>query len=649
VHLLKNNPCIKLLIIAAIGILFAKFGPCYKIIFYIISALFSLLLFDLFRLKSIDREIICSDILILILFYISYINAVSVKGEKHPVLNTSEEFTGEITEIPQEKDNSYKAILRIIDSETKSLTNQKVIAYFEKNDKFKKLEPGDFISGSSYFKKITNTGDPYGFNYREFLENKEIYYSTYLSSQKTTTQKIESGFGLMRMKKIRKNLILQLKQNIDNDMAFQIVSALTLGYRDELDSETRTYFTSAGVMHVLAVSGLHVGMILLFLNFALSFLKKFRPGKYIYSFLILSGVWGYAFITGFSPSVQRASFMFTFIIIAKNLHRSLSVYNSIAASAFFLLMFHPGLLFNIGFQLSYIAVISIVFFYPLLHKLFSSKNKLLKWGEDLLCISVAAQIGTFPISIYYFHQFPTYFWISNFVVIPAAYLILGTTFLFFLFSSFPWLVSSFSIILTFITKTTVYMLIQIEKLPVALIEGLYFSALQVLLLLCFLFFTMLFIKKNYQPAFFMCLILIFFIGTDGFIQKIKIINQKKVLIYSPERHMVQFINGRKNYIITDLEADPDKKIYKNGIAKLKLNSPVILHLKKEKDFFLYDFQKKGNYIQFTDHIFLLKEGKIPYNLYIKKKDGSFINMKTGIYNLKKHKNKDSILIKEQFL
>ena len=604
--------------------------------FYLISALFLLLILELFLLKSIDRETICSDLLILVLFSISYVNAVSVNGERHPMLTTYQKFTGKITENSQEKDNSYKAILRITDSKSEYLTNQKVIAYFEKNDKFKNLEPGDRIVGSSYFKKITNIGDPYGFNYREFMENKEIYYSTYLSSQKTFTQKGESGFGFIKIKKIRKKLIYQLKQNINNDMVFQIVSALTLGYRDEMEPETRAYFTSAGVMHILAVSGLHVGMIILFLNFVLSSLKKNRPGKYLYSFLILAGVWGYASITGFSPSVQRASFMFTFIIIGKNLHRSLSIFNSIAASAFFLLMFHPGLLFNIGFQLSYLAVISIVFFFPLLRKLFYSKNKLLKCGEDILCISVAAQIGTFPISIYYFHQFPTYFWISNFIVIPAAYLILGSTFLFFLFSSISFLASYFSIILTFITKATVLMLIQIEKLPYALIEGLSLSGLQVIMLLFLLFFIMLFIKKNHPPAFIMCLILIGLIETDGFIQKIKVINQKKILVYSPDRHIVQFVNGRKNYIITDKETDPDKNIYKNGLAKLKLDPPVILHLKKDGNFYMYDLQNKGNYIQFTNHLFFLGKEEFPYNLQIKEKDCGFINMKTGIYDLRNY-------------
>ena len=634
-HLLKNNPCIKLLIIVATGILLAKLEPCNKIICYLISAIFLLLLLELFKLKSIDRETTCSNILILILFSISYVNAISVKGERHPALFTSQKFTGKITEIPQKKDHSYKVILRIIESKSESLTNQKVIAYFENNNKFKNLEPGDLIASSSYFKKITNIGDPYGFNYREFLENKEIYYSTYLSSKKTSIQKIESGFGLMRIKKFRKKLILHLKQNIDDDMVFQIVSALTLGYRNELEPETRSYFTSAGVMHILAVSGLHVGMILLFLNFALSSLKKTRPGKYLYYLLILAGVWGYACITGFSPSVQRASFMFTFIIIGKNLHRSLSVYNSIAASAFFLLMFHPGLLFNIGFQLSYLAVISIIFFFPLLRKLFSSKNKLLKWGEELLCISFAAQLGTLPISIYYFHQYPTYFWLSNFVVIPAAYLIIGATFLFFLFSSVSWLASCFSIILTFVTKTTVYLLIQIEKLPYALIEGLSLSAIQVTLLLFLLFSIMVFIKKNYQSLFYICLILICLIETDGFVQRIRALNQKKVLVYSSERHIVQFVNGRKNYIITDLKTNPDKNIYKNGLAKLKLDPPVIIHLKKDENFFLYDLQKKGNYIQFTDYLFLLKGKKIPYNLCIREKGCCFIKMRTGIYDLEK--------------
>lgn len=630
-HLLNNNPCIKLLIIVATSILITKFGPSSYLIYFIISALFLLLILELIIKKGNERETILSNLIILILFFISYVNANSIKGDRHPNLNTYIKFTGKITDIPQEKNNSYKAILNISNSDSQSLTNQKVIAYFEKTNKFKNLEPGDYIIGTSYFKKITNIKDPYGFNYREFLENKGTYYSTYLSSQKTYTRKKEARYSLLKM---RKHLINQLKQNINNNTVFQIVSALTLGYRNELKPEIRNYFISGGVMHVLAVSGLHVGMILLFLNFILSSLKKIRFGKYINSILLIAGIWGYAYLTGFSPSVQRASFMFTFIIIGENIRRPLSVYNSIAASAFFILIFHPGFLFNVGFQLSYMAVISIIFFYPLFRKLLSSKNKLIKWGEDLLCISIAAQIGTLPISIYYFHQFPIYFWISNFIVIPAAYIILGATFLFFIFSSITVIASYYTIIITFITKATVYILIQIEKLPFALIEGLYISTIQLILLLSLFLFIMLYIKKRHPSFFIICLLLICLIETDEFIQKSKIINQKKVLVYSPERHIVQLINGRKNYIITDLETKPDKNIYKNGNAALKLDPPIILNINTNKDFYTYDLQKRGKYIQFTDHLFFIGEGEFPYNLQIKK-NNNFINMETGIYDLKK--------------
>ena len=629
--LLQNNPCIKLLIIVTTSILIAKFGPDNNLIYYIILSLFLLLILEFIIKKREDKETTQSKLLILILFSISYININFIKGNKHPTITTPIKFTGKITDIPQEKKHSYKAILNIINTKDESLKNQKVIAYFEKNDKFRNLEPGDYIIGTSYFRKIKNIKDPYGFNYRAFLENKGIHYNTYISSKTTYTQKKEARFSLL---KIRKHLINQLKQNINNNTVFQIVSALTLGYRDELKPETRNYFTSGGVMHVLAVSGLHVGMMLLFLNSILSSLNKIRFGKYIKSLLIIIGIWTYAYLTGFSPSVQRASFMFTFIITGKNIRRHLSIYNSIAASAFFLLIFHPGFLFNIGFQLSYMAVISIIFFYPLFRKILSSKNKLIKWGQDLLCISIAAQIGTLPISIYYFHQFPTYFWISNFIVIPAAYIILGATLLFFIFSSITAISSYFTIIITYVTKATVYTLIQIEKLPFALIEGLYISTLQLILILSLFLFIMLYIKKRHPSFFIICLLLICLIETDEFIQKSKIINQKKVLVYSPERHIVQLINGRKNYIITDLETKPDKNIYKNGNAALKLDPPVILNINTNKDFYTYDLQKKGKYIQFTDHLFFIGDGEFPYNLQIKK-NNNFINMETGIYDLKK--------------
>ena len=177
-------------------------------------------------------------------------------------------------------------------------------------------------------------------------------------------------------------------------------------------------------MHVLAVSGLHVGIIFFILNFLLTPLNRNKRLLKIKLFLLVGALWFYAFLTGLSPSVMRSCTMFSFIVVGENLNKRTNIYNTLAASAFLLMLINPLIIFGAGFQLSYIAVISIVFFQPRLAALVAVKNRILKYVWDLFTVSVAVQIGTAPISIFYFHQFPVYFWLSNFIVIPGAALIL---------------------------------------------------------------------------------------------------------------------------------------------------------------------------------------------------------------------------------
>ena len=184
-----------------------------------------------------------------------------------------------------------------------------------------------------------------------------------------------------------------------------VFSALTLGYKNDLDKEMQASFAGAGAMHILAVSGMHVGIIFLILKqiFALfGILKSNYKLKYI---IILLCIWFYALLTGLSPSVTRAAVMATFILCGKVFGKRTNIYNSIAASAFVLLLFNTNYLFDVGFQLSYTALIGIVFFYKRIYTLIFVRNMPLNYMWQLTTIGISAQIGTFPLGIYYFNQF----------------------------------------------------------------------------------------------------------------------------------------------------------------------------------------------------------------------------------------------------
>jgi len=211
------------------------------------------------------------------------------------------------------------------------------------------------------------------------------------------------------------------------------------------------------------------------LFYSLSFLKKTRYGKIVMVLVILCALWFFALLTGLSPSVLRASTMFSFVLIGQSLRRHSNVYNSLAISAFILLFINPSLIFNVGFQLSYCAVLGIVILQPRLHNLMRSRLWLVDKISGLVAVSIAAQLATFPLSLYYFHQFPVYFWLTNIIVIPLTTLILYFGFLFFLFSFQP-------VVAGFIGKAQAFLIngmnISVETIrefPLSIINGINIS------------------------------------------------------------------------------------------------------------------------------------------------------------------------------
>jgi len=198
-----------------------------------------------------------------------------------------------------------------------------------------------------------------------------------------------------------------------------------LGQRQDISKEIYNSYTKAGAIHILAVSGLHVGIILLLLNFVFKPIEYVKHGKVYKTIILVLILWSFAVIAGLSASVVRAVSMFTIVAIAMNLNRPTNVYNTLAISMFFLLLFKPTFLFDVGFQLSYLAVFAIVIIQPMLYNLWRPKYFLFKFLWGIFTVTIAAQFGIIPVSLFYFHQFPGLFFISNLVIIPFLGTILG--------------------------------------------------------------------------------------------------------------------------------------------------------------------------------------------------------------------------------
>ncbi len=268
--------------------------------------------------------------------------------------------------------------------------------------------------------------NPHQFDYQSYLSNLGIYHQLQLDNTNhfATEHSSKTIYGLAAS--IRNKIISKLQKANFGKEELSIIQALLLGQRDDISQETYSNYKNAGAVHILAVSGLHIGILLLLLQFLLSPLERLPKGKTIKLIVLVLLLWCFALLAGFSASIVRAVTMFSFVAYALYLNRPSNTFNILALSMFtILLVINPTLLFQVGFQMSYAAVFAIVWIYPMLQRLWFPKNKIVRKIWQLLSVSVAAQLGVLPISLFYFHQFPALFFISNLLIVPALGLILG--------------------------------------------------------------------------------------------------------------------------------------------------------------------------------------------------------------------------------
>lgn len=268
--------------------------------------------------------------------------------------------------------------------------------------------------------------NPHQFDYRNYLEGLGITNQMRLGRNDFfMAQNAERTiYGVAA--KFRNQIIDNLKKANFGKEELGIIQALLLGQRNEISAETYNNYKNAGAVHMLAVSGLHIGILLLLLQFIVRPIERLPKGKTIKLILIVGLLWGFALLAGLSASVVRAVTMFSFVAYALYLKRPGNTFNILALSMFaILLAIDPMLLFQVGFQMSYAAVFAIVWIYPLLERLWNPKNKIARYFWQLLSVSIAAQLGVLPISLFYFHQFPGLFFVSNLLIVPTLGLILG--------------------------------------------------------------------------------------------------------------------------------------------------------------------------------------------------------------------------------
>lgn len=315
----------------------------------------------------------------------------------------------------------YVAIVNHIDQTENS---GRIILNIRKDSLNREFEIGTLlrIKGSLY--KNSPPNNPNQFDYSKYLENKQIYAQLYTDADEISISSETEKNIWYYTSKLRTKIIRNLEKSNFNKTELNLAIALIMGQQQDISPEIIRDYQYAGAVHILSVSGLHIGFILLFVTFILKPLPNTKRGSFIKLVIILASLSLFGLIAGLAPSVVRSVTMFSFVAIGNHLRRSVNIYHTLLVSILLILLFQPSFLFDVGFQLSYTALFFIIWLQPLLTSIWLPKNKISKYIWDILTVSFAAQIGTLPLSIYYFHQFPGLFFVTNLIIIPLLSLIM---------------------------------------------------------------------------------------------------------------------------------------------------------------------------------------------------------------------------------
>jgi competence protein ComEC len=462
VYFFKTHPFVRLLIGLTIGIIYQYYYPLQfnGIVFGLLAALLSSFAFSLlsagkhFKLHSLQG--------IALILSIAFggallIHANDISNRKVDITDSStSNLYVQLKEDPIAKPNSYKANAEIIAAKEKTWTaqNATIIIYFEKNSSLQKsLHLGDQLIIPHKLQRIKNSGNPGAFDYASYCKRMGILHQTYVREKEVKiAAKNNSTLFERFFYSVRKHILYVIRKNVPDKNSAAIAEALLIGYKIDLDKDLIQAYSNTGVIHIIAISGLHLALIYALLLKLVNLIPAVKRRKLKWA-IVLCFLWGFSILAGSSPSVLRAAVMFSFIILGHIIQKEPRPLNNLAASAFCLLVYDPYYFWDAGFQLSYAAVASIMVFYKPIYNIFYIKNKLLDGLWKLNAITIAAQILTLPIVIYHFHQFPNVFLFSNLIAVPLSSIVLYTELLLLVFSPIGTIATFFGGIVSFLIST----------------------------------------------------------------------------------------------------------------------------------------------------------------------------------------------------
>jgi competence protein ComEC len=470
---------------------------------------------------------------------------------------------------------------------------------------------GDELLIPANYSIIDPPFNPAEFNYKQYLAYQNIHYQSFLYPGQYKVLGHNTGNPLMAYAlQLRQRLVEKFKINMHNPQAIAVASTLILGYRANLSNDILQTYSQTGTLYVLSVSGAQVGIIYIMLSLALGFLNRFKYGKVLRAVLIIAALSYYCLLTGFSPAVCRAVLMLCFIIVGKTYNRYINSLNLLAASAFLLLLIDPYYVTEVGFQLVYVAVGGLIILRPIVYKWLKFKNRWADKAWQLCSISIAAQVITFPLSAFYFHQFPVYFLLSNLLVFIPATFITYAGIIYLLLPQIPFVSNALGYVLERSILLMDKTLSLIEHAPFAAINKIRINTAEYLLLYAIVICLFYFIYDKRKWLLKTGLICTLLLCISISFKKINSIQTNNIAFLNIGKHVgIVMKSGTNARVISDL-SDTDRN-YKYSIQPY-LDSSKIEHIS------LYNLTddirsdlvlKKYNFIQFLNKKIMLFNGK----------------------------------------
>ena len=615
----KKAPFVRLLIPLILSICIQKYFPI-SFSLAVISLFLLLGLFLVYYCLPLNKRFLLRHLHSSLLFGFVFFSAVTFNGIDNPKHHSSwfgnllSQQNGLLLFIDEpfiQKKNFSKTTVTIkalIINQHIQPCKGKMLLYIKAANTMK-LNFGDFIFISKTPQKIKPPDNPGAFDYQQFQADQQIYHQVFISENELIKIEYSQLFHFYKLIYCVKEQILSILKNfIHQPQELGIAEALLIGYKNDLDNELVQSYTITGVVHIIAISGLHLGLIyigLIWIFDKTPLLNRSTSIKYGTTILC---IWIFAILTGASASVLRSAVMFTCIAIGKIMKQNSQLENSLAASAFILLSFNTNFLWDLGFQLSYLAIIGIVLFQKLIQDLFFSKYYLIRKIWEMISITIAAQIMTFPICLYNFHQFPTLFLISNLIAVPLSTIILFAEVFLIAVNKITSLSIFVGMLIEKMIKLMNYFISYLHHLPFSTVQNIYSDIYTTSILYALLILLTLFIlqkNKSYLKAAF-----ILFTAFSSLLSfaSINVNNQKKVVFYkSKSDNSIDFILGKSYYYYSS------KSELLNNLSTRNILSASRRHFGSDHSINNPEkFIVKGNLFQINKKLLLIVNKNVKY-------------------------------------